>query len=71
MPIYSRNAIESYRIAEQQEQKCLLKVSYVLFKELFKLFQEIAPSYKKQNRLISKTESLLSGFLPYLTSNIK
>ena len=38
-------------------------------KKLFRLFLDIAPLYKKQNRLIFKTGFLISGFLLYLPSH--
>ena len=38
---------------------------YYLFKKLFRLSLEIAPLYKKQNRLILKTSFLINGFLLY------
>ena len=60
MPTYSRNRTENYRTAEKQEQKMFYKKVFMyLFKKLFRLFLEIAPLFKKQNRLIFKTGFLI------------
>ena len=55
MPTFSKNGIE---------QKIFYnKFLMYQFKKLFRLFLEIAPMYKKQNKLISKTGVLISRLL--------